>query len=189
MHLIAGNHEYNDIALFESRYGDTYRYFRSHGDLFIILDPNIDNWSIKGAQLTWLQNLVHNEAGRSRNIFVFFHQLMWYTSTNIYGNYAPNSTAGRVQPMNFFTEVEPLFTALDNNVVMMAGDMGAFNNGREFLYHKYHNITLIGTGMGGGVRDNIVVIDIKEDGAIQYRLTALNGSDREALGILEHFLL
>ena len=38
-----------------------------------------------------------------------------------------NSYQGREESINFWTEVEPLFSTLPNNIVMMAGDLGAGN--------------------------------------------------------------
>ena len=53
------------------------------------------------------------------------------------------------------------------------------------MYHQYDNITLIASGMGGGVKDNMVIVDVHEDKSVSFRLIALNGNDIHALGRLE----
>ena len=189
VYFTAGNHDITDRALYESRYGQSYYSFTNHSDLFIVLDPNIDAWNISGDQLAFLENVLNSEAQNTNNIFVFFHQLLWWEPDNIYQNVALNSLAGRADTINFWSEIEPLFTELSNPVHLFAGDVGAFSTGSEFMFHQYDNITLIASGMGGNVRDNFVIIDVYEDGSVGYRLIALNDPDVTALGKLEDYIL
>ena len=184
VYFAAGNHDMTDRALFESRYGQTYYSFVHQSDLFIVLDPNIDEWNISGDQLQFLQGVLNDEVQNINNIFVFFHQLLWWEPNNIYQNVSLNSLAGRADTINFWNEIEPLFNGLSKPVHMFAGDVGAFNTGSEFMYHKYDNITLIASGMGGNVRDNFIIIDVHEDASVSYRLIALNASNDFALGDL-----
>ena len=189
VYFAAGNHDITDRALYESRYGPSYYSFTNHADLFIVLDPNIDSWNISGDQLAFLENGLNSEAQNANNIFVFFHQLLWWEPDNIYQNVALNSLAGRADTINFWSEIEPLFSELSNPVHLFAGDVGAFSTGSEFMFHQYDNITLIASGMGGNVRDNFVIIDVYDDGSVGYRLIALNDPDVTALGKLEDYIL
>lgn len=189
VYFAAGNHDITDRALFESRYGQTYKSFIHHSDLFIILDPNIDNWNISGEQLQFLKDVLNSNYEQVENIFVFFHQVLWWSPNNIYQNISLNSLSGRADTINFWGEVEPLFSSLPNDTYMFAGDVGAFANECEFLYHKYNNITFIASGMGGESRDNIVIIDVLSDKTVSFRLIALNGNDMNSLGKLEDYVL
>lgn len=189
IHFAVGNHDMTDRDLYESRYGQTYFSFVNQSDLFIVLDPNIDNWNISGDQLQFLQDVLSSQFENVDNIFVFFHQLLWWEPDNIYQNIQMNSMAGRDDDINFWSEVEPLFNGISNQIFMFAGDVGAFNTGSEFMFHQYDNITLVASGMGGEARDNIVVIDVHEDQSICFRLIALNGSDDSVLGQLEEYEL
>jgi len=184
VYFAAGNHDMTDRVLFESRYGQTYYSFVHQSDLFIVLDPNLDEWNISDDQLQFLENALNSEAQNVNNIFVFFHQVLWWEPDNIYQNVTLNSLAGRADTINFWNEIEPLFNGLPKPVHMFAGDVGAFNTGSEFMYHKYENITLIASGMGGNVRDNFIIIDVHEDASVSYRLIALNASNDFALGDL-----
>lgn len=190
VYFAAGNHDLTNRDLYESRYGSTYRSFIHQSDLFVILDPNIDHWNISGDQLTFLKNELMNQADYVDNIFVFFHQLLWWEDDNIYKNITINSTQGRSDSINFYSEVLPLFTTLSKPVFMFAGDVGANPTGDEFMYHQYNeNITFIASGMGGNIRDNFIIIDVKEDKTVAFRLIALNGTDINALGRLEDYEL
>ena len=189
VYFAAGNHDITDRVLFESRYGQTYYSFVHQSDLFIVLDPNLDEWNISDNQLQFLENALNSEAQNVNNIFVFFHQVFWWEPDNIYQNVTLNSLAGRADTINFWNEIEPLFNGLPKPVHMFAGDVGAFNTGSEFMYHQYENITLIASGMGGNVRDNFIIIDVHEDASVSYRLIALNAPDISALGDLEDYTL
>ena len=82
VHFAVGNHDMKDRNLYEQRYGITYYDFTYQNDLFIILDPNIDNWNISGEQLFYLKDLLHQKNLWVDNIYVFFHQL--FTIFNYY---------------------------------------------------------------------------------------------------------
>ncbi len=189
VYYVPGNHDFKvNPDLFESRYGPTYSYFKKYDDLFIMLDPNIDHWNISGNQLEFLKETLRLNPD-VRNIFVFFHQLLWRESDNKYRYVRVNSTEGRDDTINFWTEVMPLFTQRANPVVMFAGDMGAASWSSDYMYDTFDNITLIGSGMGEGIGDNIIIIDVDEWGNIDYDLIAINGADIHALGELEDYEL
>lgn len=176
VYFAVGNHDMENRPLFESRYGDTYYYFIYQNDLFIVLDPNIDGWNISGDQLFFLQDAVAVNYQSVDNIFVFFHQMLWWESDNIYHSIFPNSFAGRDDEINFWTVIEPLFNNLPNNVILFAGDFGAASWSDNLMYDNYDNITFIGSGMGEGPYngDNFVIANIGVDKSITYDLICLN---------------
>lgn len=181
-----GNHDMANRALVESRYGDPYYYYKYNNDLFIILDPNIDEWNISGEQLTFLQNTLDSNAETSNNIFVMMHQLLWWADDNIFKDIKLNSEQGRADTINFWTEVEPLFHTLSNNVVMCAGDIGAGAWSSDVMYYNYDNITFIASGMGEGIGDNFIVINV-DSNIISYDLISLNTPDISDMGNLEDY--
>lgn len=188
VYFAVGNHDIDNLELYKSRYGETYKSFIHNSDLFIILDPNIDNWNISGNQLLFLKNTLEKNHFNVNNIFVFFHQLLWWEPDNLYKNVKMNSDFGRSKTINFWNQVEPLFSLLDNKTYMFAGDVGADDNGSEFMYHTYSNITFIASGMGGEKRDNIVIVNIN-DKIVNFRLIALNGENINSLGYLTDYQL
>lgn len=190
VYFAPGNHDIANSkkrAVFTKRYGPSYQSFTHKNDLFIILDPNLAKWNISGDQLTWLQKEVGEKSKTSKNIFVFFHQLLWWGKENQYKGYPPNSPSGRAEEINFFTEVYPLFAGLDNKVYMFAGDTGVYERG--YMYAKDENITYIASGMGGRKQDNFVIARVKKDASVNFDLISLNGETTDALGKLEDYVI
>jgi hypothetical protein len=187
-YIAVGNHDLKYPEYYYAQFGDiTYYSFSYKNDLFIVLDPNIDGWNISGDQLTFLQNTINNEASTHDNIFVMTHQLLWWDSENQYSGITLNSLAGRASEINFWTEIEPLFNGLDNNVIMCAGDLGAASWSSDFMYDKYDNITYIATGMGKGDPDNFVVINVDQNKNVNYELICLNNENLYCFGDLEDY--
>ena len=188
-HIAPGNHDVTDRALFESRYGPPYHSFTQNEDLFIVLDPNIDQWNISGDQLTFLRDELNQKARNADNIFVFFHQILWWTPDNLFRNFRFNSNLGRAEHINFWNDVYPLFTGLNNEVYMFAGDCGAHSMSDPFMYYTSENVHLIASGMGGGTHDNFVIVEVGIDKSVSFKLIAINGNDVNALGNLEDYIL
>lgn len=189
VYFALGNHDNKNRELYIERYGNTYFDFTNENDLFIVLDPNIDGWNISGAQLDYLKQLLSDISPYTKNMFVFFHQLLWWKGDNNYRNVKPNSFEGKSDSINFWSDVEPLFNNLTSNVAMFAGDVGAASWSADFMYDKYDNITLIASGMGEGIGDNFVVVDVMTDNTLHYRLISLNCEDINCLGKLEEYTL
>ncbi|MDD3860364.1 MAG: T9SS type A sorting domain-containing protein [Bacteroidales bacterium] len=188
VYFAVGNHDMINPQYFYAFYGDTTYYaFSYNNDLFIIIDPNIDSWNISGEQLTFLQNTLSEQADNHDNIFIMMHQLLWWAPDNQYSGIILNSTAGRDDEINFWTEIEPLFHGLENNVVMCAGDLGATSYSSSLMYDQYDNITYIGTGMGKLTDDNFIVINVDNNKNISYDLICLNEEELNCLGDLEDY--
>jgi len=175
VYFAVGNHDMSDRPLYESRYGRTYYDFSHQDDLFIVLDPNIDFWNISGEQLNFLKEVLVSEAASSENIFVFFHQMLWWTSDNKYRKFYPNSIEGRADTINFWSEIEPLFNELSNQVYMFSGDIGAGGWSDNFMYDHYDNITFVASGMGEGKGDNFIIVNVPENEDLTFEIIPLHG--------------
>ena len=189
VYFAVGNHDMENRPLFESRYGSTYYSFKYNNDLFIVLDPNLDGWSIKDDQLAFLKSTVQEQCTSSDHIFVFIHQLLWKNNTNIYQFINPNSYAGLQRPINFWTEIIPIFHQLDNQVTFCSGDLGACSYSSDFMYDAFDNITFIASGMGEGPGDNFIILNIAEDKSISYDLICLNEENINCFGDLIDYQL
>ncbi|MEL6845302.1 MAG: hypothetical protein AAFP02_19015, partial [Bacteroidota bacterium] len=174
----------------ENRYGRAYYSFEKGNDLFIVLDPNRDAWNIGGDQLIWLQQELNEKAIGATNVFVFFHQLLWWTEDNIYRKVRLNSTQGRADSINFWTEVFPLFDVLEKEVYMFAGDVGANAVGDEFFYHQNGQVHFIASGMGSITRDNFIITEVLNNGTVRFRLIGLSCAEGlDCLGALTDYEL
>lgn len=168
VYFSVGNHDMENRAVYEERYGKTYSSFVHQSDLFILLDPNLEAWNISGEQLSFLKKTLEEKKESVHNIYVFFHQLLWIQKGTKYEHLHPNSLSGRAAEINFWTEIEPLFHQLSNPVFMFAGDLGGGTWADNFYYDQYDNITFMASGMGDGEGDNYVILNVAEDKTLTY---------------------
>ena len=72
---------------------------------------------------------------------------------------------------------------------MISGDVGAFYTEDEFIYYKENNLSYIASGMGAGVKDNMLIVDVDKDHNVYFQLIALNYESENELGRLEDYEL
>lgn len=185
-YIAAGNHDIGPN--FTSKFGDYYFSFKHDSDLFIVLTPGLDSWNIMGSQLDFLTSTLDSNYSTVDNIFIFMHQLIWWSPVNEYQYVDINFEPQYPGWTNYETVVKPLLLSYPNEFTIYAGDLGSNDNVSPFMYHSFDNITLIGSGMGGGIRDNIIITDVYED-SIHHNLVAINGNDPDALGKLTDYVL
>lgn len=184
IYIAAGNHDLSEE--FVARFGPYYYNFFHKGDLFIILTPGLDSWNISGDQLDFLKRVLEENYTTVKNVFIILHELIWWSPTNEYSKIKINAVSHYPGSSNYQSEIEPLLLSYPNHITIYAGDLGCYPHVTPFMYHSYDNITLIGSGMGGGLQDNFIITDVYKD-SIDYRLIALNGQDSTALGELENY--
>ena len=191
-YVVPGNHGISNRKLFEKYFGDslhnyrTYRSFSHDHDLFILLDANIDHWNIKGEQLEFLKKTLEEKAAKSRNIFVFVHQLIFWDDKNEFRNIVVNWPPYTPDTTNYWGEVEPLLAGTQKPVYLFAGDVGANKESTPYMYYKKNNIVYIASGMGNMKDDNFIFVNVNRDGKVYFDLIALQG-DPNRLGKLEDF--
>lgn len=188
VYFAVGNHDMENRPLYESRYGITYYYFSYQNDLFIVLDPNLDEWNISGLQLQFLQDIISENATSADNIYVFFHQILWRESDNQFNYIFFNSIEGRADSINFWSELMPVFQDLSNEVIMFAGDLGA-SWSSDVTYDHFDNITLIASGMGDEEGENFIVVNVNTDKSLNYDLICLSDTNLNCLGALNDYLV
>jgi len=182
-HFVVGNHDVADLPLYTSRYGETYYSFMFNEDLFIALDGNIDGWRISGTQLEFLKQTIENHKSIFKNIFIFSSQIIYADTKGV--NY--NSPEGKADSLNFKTEILPILEKTGKKVYLFAGDVGAFDWGTPVFYEQENNITYIASGMGGGIKDNFLIVSVNANKKVSFKIIALNGNDINALGDIEQY--
>ena len=85
--------------------------------------------------------------------------------------------------------ISHILDSLPNNVVIFAGDLGCTEKVSSYMYYNDNNITLIASGMGGGKKDNIIVVEVNDDHELNYRLIGLNNGLFSEMAILEDYEL
>lgn len=180
-YITPGNHDCGTI--FNTRFGKGYNSFYHHNELFILLNP--DNWNIEGEQLGFLKQTISANRDSSNLIFIFMHELIWWSPENHYSDVIINWAAHYPGSTNYYNDIEPLLKKLPNQVILFAGDVGCAADRTPCMYDERDNITLIAGGMGSGDQDNLVITEVMKDGSCRFRLIHLNGNDRNSMGRLE----
>jgi len=184
IHIAAGNHDRGTV--FESLYQPYYSY-ELQGDLFIILNTN--GWKIINEQKDFLEETIKTRAQFVNNIYIFTHELIWWTPTNIFKNIKVNYLPNYPGNTNYWEEIYPIFDTLNNNITFFAGDLGATDQVTPYMYYKEKNITYIANGMGNGGKDNIIIIEVDFDGNPHYKLYGINSSNPYIIENLESYIL
>lgn len=161
-----------DLAAWEARYGPTYGAFHHGGDCFVRLDANRERWSITGEQLAMLDRELA-ACAEARNVFVFVHQVIWLDLDDPERTLRPNSFGGWSPDINFASEVEPRLRALGRPVYLFAGDLGATAESEPLWYRRDGDLHLIGSGMGSGEGDHVIVVDVSAEGRVELNVRAL----------------
>jgi hypothetical protein len=176
-----GNHDRGDLF---KNYFPEYSSETRNDDLFIYLAPEF--CVIDGDQLEFLQSQIARHDSVN-NIFVFFHELLWWTSTNEFSGIEVNWLKEYNPNGNFWSDIHPILDSLPNDVFLIAGDLGATKTASPFMYHQKDNITYIASGMGGNILDNFILIDVGEDHSVVFRHYSFTKDGVELLPDLTEF--
>ena len=185
IHIAPGNHDRS--ALFLEHFHNYYYAFKNEEDLFIILTPT--RWNIEGEQKAFLEQQIAENYQTSKNIFIFCHELIWWSPENQFKNVEINYRPHYPGSTNYWEEISPMLDSIPNNVVIFAGDLGCTTKVSPYMYYKYDNITLIGSGMGGEKEDNIVIVEVSDSSTVNFRLIGLNNEEFTDMAKLEDYVL
>ncbi len=162
VHLIPGNHDRGEE--FEKRGYPYYQKFTRNGDLFIFLSPT--NWNIENQQLEFLEQALKEYAQKADNIFIGMHELIWWHPENEFGGVKINYEPHFPGQTNYWEVVHPLLQSYDNDIYLIAGDLGCTDVVSAYSYHQKDNVHFLASGMGGGKEDNILVIEVDVNGDV-----------------------
>lgn len=179
LHIAPGNHDKGPI--FHDKY-DEFHSFTKANDLFLILSPR--SWNIDGEQLDMVKNAIDSAKNTVDNVFVFCHELIWWTPENEFKdveiNYRPHFPGETTYWQNF----QPYLDSLEVPVYLFAGDIGASDFVDPFMYEKQDNITYIASGMGSNLNDNMLFVEVSNSGSVAIKMI---GVKDHKFGIIQTF--
>lgn len=184
-HIAAGNHDRGE--LFESIFKDYYYQFTHKNDLFIILSPT--DWNIEGEQKEFLFNAIREHQSSVTNIFIFCHELIWWSPENQFKNIEINYRPHYPGSSNYWEEIHPILDSLDKDVYIFAGDLGATDRVDAYMYFDTSNVHLMATGMGGGKDDNMLIVEVKEDNEVRIKLMGFDYHGMSEMGDIRDYVL
>ncbi len=199
-----GNHDLPDRADYERRFGPTWFAFDQGGCRMIVLDTEIDPWSLSGAQLDFLiaeLARARRPETRPRAIFLFGHKPIWAgtrdTAVASLKSNTPTTLgvlADRAPELPTFNrDVRPLLREIAKEIPVwfFAGDVGAFEQHTLHLFMEKDDrapaLRYLAVGLGDLDRDAFLKVTVPSAGepsveAIEFRsgehrdMTAYDGA-------------
>lgn len=185
---VPGNHDVEDRALYESRYGQTYYTFSYGPARFIFLDTEIKSCQINTAQQELLANAL--KAGlRDRDtqyIFIFMHKTLFFRNDFLFESQKhwamPNVwTCYNNTNFNRIMDEKILPAARKKPIYLFAGDVGAWGNlSPYFEKSKDLPLTMVMTGLGDTSSDSGILVEVN-DRNVRLEVFPLSGQDMPSL--------
>jgi hypothetical protein len=178
-YYVMGNHDNNDAGwqVFEDKFGGTYYSFYRQSEMFIVLNSPLQDRSISPAQIGFLNEKLSLAGDSIRNIFIFFHEVLW-NSHEKYSGVMANSRSRYDQMVsysNYWEEVHPLLTGQpEKNFYVIAGDVGGNPDAIAAFYDTWDNVTLLASGMGEVADENYLLVQVHNVDSIDTGLVPLN---------------
>ena len=178
-YYVMGNHDDNDTGwqVFEDKFGGTWYSFYSQNELYIVLNSCEEERSISSNQVDFLNEQINIAGDTIRNIFIFFHELLW-NSHEKYIGVMSNSRSRYDQIVNYsnyWEEIQPLLSGKpDKNFYIIAGDVGGNPDAVAAFYDTWDNVTLLASGMGEVADENYLLIQVHNKDSVEIGLVPLN---------------
>lgn len=176
---VPGNHDISG-NVYADNFGSTFGYFRLQNALFLLLDTELDNSSIKGEQLQMVQEQLKGLTG-IKQVFLFSHRPIWAESMELFEGVFPDNTKSHLGT-NFNEEIYPLLQDAQQkaSVYWLCGSLG--DAPASFFYHKMpdENIYFIQTAIRNLPRDAVLQINVN-DSRTTFNTISLTGQTLEPL--------
>jgi hypothetical protein len=160
-YLVLGNHDDTPRGreVLGERYGGTWYWFAVGPNLFVVLDSQRRPYSFDEDQMAFLEDRLAENPWR--NVFVFFHEVLWLGSERYDGLEANFGDDPRYRQTSFWTEVFPLCERYpDIEFHVLAGDVGGRPGAMPAFFDRVGNVTLVASGMGEVEDENFLRVQV-----------------------------
>ncbi len=183
-----GNHDVENRALYEERYGATYYSFRDAPSWMVFLDTERENCAIDAPQLEMLAEALDAALNDDdvRQIFIFMHKTLFFENERLFAlkKVAAGPNVWDCYGVGNFAEIlrvliEP--AAERKPVYLFAGDVGAYGNLSPYYERRADlPLTMVMTGIGEFPSDSAILVTVM---GVDVRLEAysLTGQALESL--------
>ena len=176
-----GNHDLSNGNMYEKVFGRTYFSFTAQSELFIVLNTEINDGSIKGEQLEFLKVCLNKaKSADIKNIFIFSHRPIWAEGNPKYDMLFEGNTHSQFGSPNFEKEIRPLLENMTLPIFWISGSLAG--GPASFFYDKDENdsITFMQTAIRDLPRDAVLQINVK-DGNVTFKGVSLTGQTLEPI--------
>lgn len=172
-----GNHDISNGNRYEKEFGKSYYSFSLSSELYIVLNTEENDGSIKDDQLNFLKGVLNSASlnEKVQNVFVFTHRPVWAERIDKYSKLFLENTRTAIGTNNFIEDVLPLLQNLKSkHIFWISGSMAG--GPASFFYDKNDElgITFMQTAIRDTPRDAMLLVDIKE-GNISFSGLSLTG--------------
>ena len=160
-YLVLGNHDAGPrgSATLQERYGGTWYSFAVGADLFVSLDSQRPPHAFDPEQMAFLEERLGERSWR--NVFVFFHEVLWLGSDRYDGLRANFGDDPAYRDTRFWPEVYPLFERFpEPEIHVVAGDVGGRPGAMPAFFDRVGNVTLVASGMGEVEDENVLRVGV-----------------------------
>ncbi|MFC1763237.1 metallophosphoesterase [Planctomycetota bacterium] len=178
-YYVMGNHDDNAIGyqVFSDKFGGAYYSFYVQSELYVVLNSTEKQRSISANQLEFLQEQLDLAGESVRNVFIFFHEILW-NSHEKYVGVKSNSRSRYhkiVNYSNYWEGVHPiLLEQPDRNFFVIAGDVAGNADAIAAFYDTWDHITFVASGMGEVEDENYLLVQVHDVNDIEFGLVPLD---------------
>ena len=175
-----GEHDVSGID-YEHHFGRTYYSFTYHGDLFVVLDAEVEQGNIRGEQLRWFSSQVQSvDPGNA--VFIFTHRPIWAEGHPLLNNvFSINHRLAANS--NYSADILPILNVQQrtNPIYWFSGALG-WNAPASFFYHKEKNtrIHYIQTAIRDLPRDAMLRTNVTS-GHVEFETMSLTARESSPL--------
>ena len=156
-----GNHDLSKFGFYRKTFGEkTYYSFEYSGNLFLVLDTELNDGSIKGEQFGLFKQITQN---KYEHIFIFSHRPIWAedneklvkifkgNNRSLFGN-------------NYKKLVKPILNKSSASAIYwFSGSMGGATKAPFFYYEESEKLHFIQTAIRDNYNDALIKVLIKGD--------------------------
>ncbi len=153
-----GNHDLSS-DVYQNNFGETSYSFRINNNIFLVLDTEEDDGSLKDNQLELLEKSVISEA---KNIFVFSHRPIWAEDDEDLKHVFKDNTQSLISN-NYQDKILPLLQQSKSKIYWFSGSLGGAAPSSFFYHSKTNQLTYIATAIRDLKRDGILKVDVVND--------------------------
>ena len=160
-----GDHDLSNGNMYSKVYGETFFSFAVRSELYIVLNTELNDGSIKDGQLEFFKNAVKQASSAGiKNVFIFSHRPIWAERLEKYEKLFHGNTRTAFGKNNFTEDLQPLLKELSatKKIYWISGSMGG--GPASFFYDRNDelNVTFMITSLRDLPRDAVLKVNVNK---------------------------
>ncbi len=181
-----GNHDCSNGNMYEKIFGAEYFTFKKDSELFIVLNTEVNDGSIKNNQLSFLTDVLKKET-YCKNIFIFSHRPVWAENNERYKKLFNGNTRTMFGNNNFEEIVRPLLMnySKEKKIYWISGSLGGGPASFFYDIEPETNITFMQTAIRDQEHDAALQVNVK-NGNVSFSGISFTG---QKMDLIENYTI